>query len=1204
MSILLAGCQQMELENPKDDSRQPLKTVTISAEIDSSDETKASLDSETGQFAWQNGDQISVLATDGKFYTFSLSSGNGEHFAEFSGSIPETAQITSVAMHPAIMENGADNTVFSNGTLKYSLPDAYEHIKNSTNVPMVAVFEEGASDMSFKQIGGVMRFPVKNMPAKASFCVTMKNKIVTGAFSVNTGKLGSAAIAAGEGESVVNIAYNSEVDGADAVINLPVPTGTYNNFNVTVKDELGNTIFAKDYSKDNKVNRATLLIMSELNIPEYPMTINEVWPFFSDAKVFWTANANADGYAIYIDEASEPFTTVGADATEAFFGGDFDVNTTHKVQVAIIKDGEVVEGTKSAAYEFTTGNIQQRKVNAGPTHVCVEWDDVSAGKSATRGYHFELYASDNLEQDPIYSLYTYDTQATYGSTLSSSSWLGAGGSNGIYPTAVSMGFLEPDKTYYFRIRTLREGESYLPTYEQGNIYGNCKTPMTSARPGDKYSKLIPLTTEAKHVAETNEVLFEGFDDITLQGDHMNTAVGVTPLLTKIAAAKGLSANYTNSKTLYQNNSIVDAYTDFLALEHSDREWVVTGYNTLLMANQLCMRDYDAGTVNVNGGSIAGWAYAQDDGMEPGYGYIRIGKNNSNPASISTYALNSPYLSTTPVWCEVSLKMCPINMKDADLANKMIFGRLSYNSETGVYEDVWSSDVIEVEHEREYTSSSNYRNIYKWYEVKVRVPLAMGDKLKIVKAGAAGTANEMGRIGIDDVKIIATSELYTTGSDDSGETETDNLPVSEPDGNVNYDVYGMGELPISFWWAPPTSAHNYDPDKTLEIYRTMKESGINIINYFSHSADMSLTENKRILNIAEELGMKYISYTDGYDGDHAGRIAAIKENYSSSSAYIGEHYSDEPSADEFDDIASFVNAFRSELPDHDVYVNLYPSYASSGALGTSSYEEHLDLWLEKGNVKNISFDHYCLLNNGSVTAVYFQNLDIVRNKTLAAKKPFWFITQAGQATINTRVPNEQEERWSVWTALALGSKGIQYFCYWTPTTDANVVGTYMIDADGNKTDMYNWVKQINSDINTIGKKLLYCHADGGIMTHTTYFPLWDNDGKGRSHYGPITGVDGSNSILCGCFRDARTSENGDNYKGYKALVVSEMPNRSVDAYINLESGISEITFTHNNTTSTFKLTNELDSKVGEIGVAYDGARLTLAIPDGEAVLLEF
>ena len=69
LALVLFGCQQAELIDPNSGELQSMKTVKISAGMDL-DQTKASLDSETGAFTWQSGDLISVLATDGKFYDF------------------------------------------------------------------------------------------------------------------------------------------------------------------------------------------------------------------------------------------------------------------------------------------------------------------------------------------------------------------------------------------------------------------------------------------------------------------------------------------------------------------------------------------------------------------------------------------------------------------------------------------------------------------------------------------------------------------------------------------------------------------------------------------------------------------------------------------------------------------------------------------------------------------------------------------------------------------------------------------------------------------------------------------------------------------------------------------------------------------------------------------------------------------------------
>lgn len=261
----LLGCQQGELVNPDEVIEVPMKTVSIAAGM-STDETKASIDSQTGAFSWQDGDKISVLATDGKFYDFILSEGIGEKTASFEGSIPENANITTIATYPRIAGNGTENTALSGNTLDFFLPESLTYIPESSNVPMVATFEEGAEHMSFKQIGGVMRFPVNNLPKEATFIVTMHDKTITGQFPVDIDNLGESCMTAGTEQSTLTISYSSDVNGASAEFNVPVPTGVYNNFNVTIKNSDGGTIFSKDYSANNTVKRATLLNMKERSV--------------------------------------------------------------------------------------------------------------------------------------------------------------------------------------------------------------------------------------------------------------------------------------------------------------------------------------------------------------------------------------------------------------------------------------------------------------------------------------------------------------------------------------------------------------------------------------------------------------------------------------------------------------------------------------------------------------------------------------------------------------------------------------------------------------------------------------------------------------------------------------------------------------------------------------------------------------------------
>jgi hypothetical protein len=123
-------------------------------------------------------------------------------------------------------------------------------------------------------------------------------------------------------------------------------------------------------------------MMQELALPERPMTISEVWPYFVDARVLFEKKADVDQYAFYVDDASEP---VIVDAEElngkaaGLIGGNFAHNTTHTVSVAKVVDGEPVLESMSEKVSFTTGRVMQMTYNTGTQFICAAWDDVAIG---------------------------------------------------------------------------------------------------------------------------------------------------------------------------------------------------------------------------------------------------------------------------------------------------------------------------------------------------------------------------------------------------------------------------------------------------------------------------------------------------------------------------------------------------------------------------------------------------------------------------------------------------------------------------------------------------------------------------------------------------------------------------------------------------------------------------------------------------------
>ena len=1229
---LFFGCQQAELAEPEDMVAVNMKTVTISAGIDGVD-TKASLDSQTGAFTWQSGDLISVLATDGKFYDFILEGEYGVKTAEFVGKIPETAAVTTVATYPRIVANGTDNTVLTGNTLNYVLPATWNYAKDVSNVPMVATFGEGADHMSFKQVGGVMRFPVKNLPAEATFVVTMHDKTITGEFPVDIATLGESCMTAGTAASELVINYTSDADGQDAEFNVPVPTGVYNNFTVTIKDAEGNELFTKKYSAENKVNRATLLNMKELVLPERPMVISEVWPFFVDARVVF-ANYAADAFAFYIDGSETPVIVEAEEIMTgkmgALIGGNFAHNTPHTVAVAKVVDGDPVPASMSNVVEFTTGSVMQMTYNTGTKFICAAWDDVAIGKENStvydeatgkwsmvahnsavngrniRGYRVQLYADD--KETLLYDEVPFSGQVDYGGAISNSSWIGKiGGQNVLLPTALTFGWLEPGTKYYFRVQTLAEPVVF-DSPENGYFKPSEEAiTVSSTRGGCAWSDFVEMSTDMPHVASANEVLYEGFDDMMFNGDMMNMASAVVPeFLTK--ATKDSDYKSTKSASLYQS---------WVEKPFAERKFSEQGFNTMLGVYYHGLTD-DKNTVknkpsylNKYAGSLEGWSVVIGSDnkptrtMNPNFGSVRLGESGgaSGKVSLRTAPIMSDKLSeTVPTKCIIKVKVSA-HATDKERVNAVL-GIYHYRDgqaldeknttqfnldENGAISQDWAENYT-------WTDNKNYIHYPTWFEVETEYNLLKGDIIGFEKSNPKvdGISDYYkGCVTIGEITIEVAPQEPTPFEDNGVGTEPD---------NTDYDIFGLGEFPISFWWTVPTVAHNYDPDKTLQYYRDMADAGINVVNYVGE-LDLSVEENKRIMDVCTQLDMKFLGNV--WAPTNEARIAAIKEHLASSPTYVGEHLVDEPGIHEFDGLAAFVDAYNAELPDEEVYINLFPKYANAATQLGTDYEDYINQYLTKVKTKSLSYDYYGLHKDGGIFTDFYSNLDLVRSKTLDKRMPFWVITQSGIAG-SARMPEEKEQRWSVWANIAVGSKGISYFCYWTPSAAHGEYDDngFMVAIDGTKNPMYDWVKQINSDINTIGKKLLPCHADGAILTAATYYPLYDNNGAGRTKYGPIQSVSGNTSVLCGCFRDARISENGDNYKGYKALVMSQMPNRDVNAYLNMDPSVTQITVTHNNTTQTLQVSNTLNATVGSVTVSYDGAKLTLGIPSGEAALLEF
>jgi len=190
-----------------------------------------------------------------------------------------------------------------------------------------------------------------------------------------------------------------------------------------------------------------------------------------------------------------------------------------------------------------------------------------------------------------------------------------------------------------------------------------------------------------------------------------------------------------------------------------------------------------------------------------------------------------------------------------------------------------------------------------------------------------------------------------------------------------------QFPILPWGSTPGNE---------ESLAGIKECGFNLAGF------MSPTD----VDIAAKAGLKCIvldrTIRAGVTDSAVARDEIVKRVKDHCAPLIGHpgvfgyYLMDEPNTALFPSLERWSAAFKTEHPDALPYINLLPNYASPGQLGAETYEEYLEKFVETVKPSYISYDHYALMDDGSLRHGYFQNLESVRRVSLRHNLPFWNI----------------------------------------------------------------------------------------------------------------------------------------------------------------------------------------------------------------------
>lgn len=366
------------------------------------------------------------------------------------------------------------------------------------------------------------------------------------------------------------------------------------------------------------------------------------------------------------------------------------------------------------------------------------------------------------------------------------------------------------------------------------------------------------------------------------------------------------------------------------------------------------------------------------------------------------------------------------------------------------------------------------------------------------------SSDINRDGIVDEDDLSAIRLHLTGKEEMSAVtdyyltyEEDVMPIAGYHGpyreTVTTDIRG-------------TVTYDYLNDKT---YRLIKQAGVNLI----YSMSNSYTSEPEIVQKACELAQKYdlgiyVKDDNMNTQRNDAQLAGFIENYASYTSFRGTFVVDEPVTKDYG-YQYYENGTLGKVEDCADKGKMLNNYANMiGAVNLNPiskslvkpenqenykdcYRTYIDDYVRLHQPKLLSFDYYVFdeITGSQQYATkkgYFENLSVMREKSLQYCIPFWSFIQVGSywngngsemIQTNNTTPTQGQMLWNVNTSLAFGAKGIVYFPLVQPYYFAYQEGggyearNGLIGVTGEATQWYAYAQKANQQIAAVDEVLL-------------------------------------------------------------------------------------------------------------------------------------
>jgi hypothetical protein len=298
--------------------------------------------------------------------------------------------------------------------------------------------------------------------------------------------------------------------------------------------------------------------------------------------------------------------------------------------------------------------------------------------------------------------------------------------------------------------------------------------------------------------------------------------------------------------------------------------------------------------------------------------------------------------------------------------------------------------------------------------------------------------------------------------------TNNLIPAENAESVMLEVKQESDKNVPIKEIPVLGWNFFVKNQTAAKFAEMKEAGIE----YSLSLHSNTEQLAKAMDAAKKAGVKLFINCPKLFTEPEKIVNRFKDH----PALAGYYLTDEPNCIDFQHFGELVRRIQALDDKHSCYINLFPNYASSEQLGTSTYQEYVQLFLQEVPVPFLSFDHYPIHINASgvrsLVDVWYENLEIILDETNKAKKPFWAFALS-LAHMIYPIPTIADLRLQVYSNFAYGAQGIQYFTYWAPAPDPSAWNPHdgPINYMNKKTQTWYKVQQINMEIKALSNVFL-------------------------------------------------------------------------------------------------------------------------------------